>query len=302
MPKIRASPCHSGTSPISTLISVVLPAPFGPSRPKMLPRPTSSVTPSSARKPLRPPKLFTSPRKEISGSAAGMGGRLTAHEPRSPDPSGARAEAGGQETHGVRAVAVGPLPQGAPDPGLEHVQRGREAAAKDEGAYVQERQYLGQAAPEVVADLLQQHALGARPLARQLGQEDEIPRLLLREPAFRRAPASGSGRGEHLEATARAAAARRTVRIDVEVAGFTGQALADEQLAGEDQPAANAGAEREQEQVVEAARRSQPLFSQGGHVRVVLEADRRAVDPERFSEDLGHGHVDEPRQVGALVH
>jgi hypothetical protein len=45
----RAVPASARASPAMTLISVVLPAPLGPSRPKNSPSSTQSVTPSSAR-------------------------------------------------------------------------------------------------------------------------------------------------------------------------------------------------------------------------------------------------------------
>jgi hypothetical protein len=50
-PQIDAVPPVLLTSPARMLISVDLPAPLGPSSPKIVPRGTSSVTPSSARLP-----------------------------------------------------------------------------------------------------------------------------------------------------------------------------------------------------------------------------------------------------------
>ena len=47
-PKIRASPLVGRSSVVRILISVVLPAPFGPSSPKNSPDATSRSTPSSA--------------------------------------------------------------------------------------------------------------------------------------------------------------------------------------------------------------------------------------------------------------
>ena len=51
LPKTSTEP-ESGRARLTTLLmSVVLPAPFGPSSPKNLPAPTSSETPPSARNP-----------------------------------------------------------------------------------------------------------------------------------------------------------------------------------------------------------------------------------------------------------
>ena len=47
-PKIRASPLVGSSSVVRILISVVLPAPLGPSSPKNSPGATSRSTPSSA--------------------------------------------------------------------------------------------------------------------------------------------------------------------------------------------------------------------------------------------------------------
>src|SRR5258708_331558 len=51
MPAIRTLPRSCLSVPEITLNSVVLPAPFGPTRPTISPSPTASETPSSARTP-----------------------------------------------------------------------------------------------------------------------------------------------------------------------------------------------------------------------------------------------------------
>jgi hypothetical protein len=48
MPTNRATPAVSRTRVVSTPIVVVLPAPFGPSRPNTSPRETVNETPSTA--------------------------------------------------------------------------------------------------------------------------------------------------------------------------------------------------------------------------------------------------------------
>src|SRR5438477_468102 len=70
-PSTRTRPASGKSRPESTFISVVLPAPFGPSSPKISPAWISSVLPSStslardrldgAREVERPPELLTDP-------------------------------------------------------------------------------------------------------------------------------------------------------------------------------------------------------------------------------------------------
>ena len=60
-----AEPESARTNPAITLISVVLPAPLGPSRPKNSPCSTARLTPASAR---NAPKRFSSPVTSIAFS------------------------------------------------------------------------------------------------------------------------------------------------------------------------------------------------------------------------------------------
>ena len=46
-PQTRMSPPSKASAPTMERMSVVLPAPFGPTKPKMLPEPTESDTPST---------------------------------------------------------------------------------------------------------------------------------------------------------------------------------------------------------------------------------------------------------------
>src|SRR6266540_6974501 len=61
---MRATPADGRNRPISILIVVVLPAPFGPRKPKISPGRTSRSTPLTAGV---SPKLFRSPAASIIG-------------------------------------------------------------------------------------------------------------------------------------------------------------------------------------------------------------------------------------------
>ena len=65
------TPLLARARPVRIRIVVVLPAPFGPSRPKTEPRGTSRSSESSAR---TDPNRFVSPRVRIAGSAPAPGG------------------------------------------------------------------------------------------------------------------------------------------------------------------------------------------------------------------------------------
>src|SRR5262249_24210995 len=67
-PSTVASPPLSGSRPVSILMTVVLPLPLGPKKPKISPLATSKLTPFTA---VNLPKLRTSPRAAMAGSAAG---------------------------------------------------------------------------------------------------------------------------------------------------------------------------------------------------------------------------------------
>lgn len=51
VPPTQTSPSVMRSIPVRTLISVVLPEPFGPMSPRISPRPRVRLTPSTARKP-----------------------------------------------------------------------------------------------------------------------------------------------------------------------------------------------------------------------------------------------------------
>jgi len=85
-PSKRASPPSAGSSPVTTLKSVVLPAPLGPMTDRSSPRPTPNEAPSTAA---RPPKNFVTPSTSSSGrpwsrvtgasaAADGVGARASA--------------------------------------------------------------------------------------------------------------------------------------------------------------------------------------------------------------------------------
>src|SRR3990172_13291555 len=58
-PRKRTLPSSGARNPVSAANSVVLPAPFGPISPAIVPSATSRPAPPPAR---RPPKIFDSPR------------------------------------------------------------------------------------------------------------------------------------------------------------------------------------------------------------------------------------------------
>src|SRR5207248_5024727 len=62
-PSTRTSPASGASAPLSTLISVVLPAPFGPIRPWTTPPRRARSTPRSA---CTPPKLLATPDRRMS--------------------------------------------------------------------------------------------------------------------------------------------------------------------------------------------------------------------------------------------
>src|SRR5690349_500833 len=68
-PSTVASPPLSGSKPVSILMTVVLPLPLGPRKPKISPLATSKLTPFTA---VNFPKLRTSPRAEMAASAGAL--------------------------------------------------------------------------------------------------------------------------------------------------------------------------------------------------------------------------------------
>src|SRR5205809_1597350 len=73
-PRTRTSPRSGSRRPSRTSTVVVLPAPLGPSRPKIVPAWTSKLTPSTARV---SPYALCSPATRMTGSAAAAVGLLT---------------------------------------------------------------------------------------------------------------------------------------------------------------------------------------------------------------------------------
>src|SRR2546428_258897 len=119
-PSTRATP-PSGTSSVARIdSSVVLPAPLGPSRPKMAPRSTCSDTPRSAavsRRRSQPERnVFVTSWTSMGGGGAGKDDMLVdGNRPRGPAPAGGgstpadlapghtlkfRLECGGRRVHG----------------------------------------------------------------------------------------------------------------------------------------------------------------------------------------------------------
>src|SRR5690348_14051824 len=84
----------------------------------------------------------------------------------------------------------------------------------------------------------------------------------------------GRGGGVLFETSAVAAAARKPVRHYREMSEFARHAkIAVQHLAAGNNAAADAGAEREQHQIVYVAAGAHPLFSEGRRVGVVFEDD-----------------------------
>src|SRR5262249_55948549 len=71
-PLTRAVPAVGGRSVTSMRMSVDLPAPFGPSRPKISPSSTAKLTPFTA---VKSPNFLTIPRTSIAGMAASAHGQ-----------------------------------------------------------------------------------------------------------------------------------------------------------------------------------------------------------------------------------
>src|SRR5215207_8312601 len=111
-PRIDASPLVGRMSPINVRIVVVLPAPFGPTKPKMWPRVTENVTPRSASTFLRRNgvrNVFVRSRTAIAISAAAAKPQQITSFDRVDEADGtARADC--DAIHGVRAIV--PAPRG----------------------------------------------------------------------------------------------------------------------------------------------------------------------------------------------
>ena len=86
-PSKRMAPPLTGSTPETQLMSVVLPDPFGPMRPKRSPALTDKVTPFSA---VKPPKRLTSPCTSSSAGAKLSGLAGAAPGPGSPRAPGRR--------------------------------------------------------------------------------------------------------------------------------------------------------------------------------------------------------------------
>src|SRR4051794_32574330 len=80
-PRIRSSPALTGDTHPTIRIVLVLPAPFGPRKPKLSPVATSKSMPSTA---VKSPNFLVSPRAWMSGvgvSSCAMGPRMVPHDP-----------------------------------------------------------------------------------------------------------------------------------------------------------------------------------------------------------------------------
>src|SRR5687768_6512964 len=76
MPRTLTSPLSGARRPSRISTVVVLPAPFGPSKPKISPGATSKLTPSTAW--TDPYALRTSPTRMTAPAASGRGARAVA--------------------------------------------------------------------------------------------------------------------------------------------------------------------------------------------------------------------------------
>ena len=142
-----------------------------------------------------------------------------------------------------------PPPHLGPDRVEQQVAGRRDPAADDDPVGRDDRDHVGDADPEVAADLGQP---GQRPRVAGPGRCDRL--LGRRRPAGRGDPV---GPRERLETAAVAAAARRPVRVDRLVADLAGRAVVaemDPAVDGDD--AADAGAERQPDH--RATRRGPP--------------------------------------------
>jgi hypothetical protein len=96
-----------------------------------------------------------------------------------------------------------------------------------------------------------------------------------------------------------AARADRTVRVDLEMSDLRAEPVrAAEHLATDDDPAADSGAERHEQEVVDALRRTVRALGQRRHVGVVVDDDRAAG---RSREALAHRRTHEGRDVRRVV-
>ena len=83
------------------------------------------------------------------------------------------------------------------------------------------------------------------------------------------------------------ARAQRAVRIHLEVADLGGEAVrAAQDLSSDHDPAAHAGAQRHEQEVVDTLRGAVRELGERGHVRVVVDDDRT---PGRVGEQRPHG-------------
>jgi len=103
--------------------------------------------------------------------------------------------------------------------------------------------------------------------------------------------------GDLLQAAAGAAAAARAVRLHGDVADLAGEAPDPaEQLAADDDAAADPDLARHVDEVPQVAVASEPELAQGGQVGLVVGHHRDAGHGQPVGQDLGHGHVD-PAEV-----
>ena len=112
----------------------------------------------------------------------------------------------------------------------------------------------------------------ARPVARAGGGEDRARSKGGAERSRTPSPASRAASAEIARRTGRLL--RPTPARQVELAGRAVAAAVE--LAAEDESDAETGADREEDEVVDAARHAVPLLAEGGEVNVVLERDRQA--------------------------
>jgi len=78
------------------------------------------------------------------------------------------------------------------------------------------------------------------------------------------------------------------------------------ELAAEDDSGADAGSDREKDEVVDAAGDPAPLLAQGGEVDVVLEPDRQVEGALQFAGECSPLEacdvLGQPEQAGSLLH
>ena len=187
------------------------------------------------------------------------------------------------------------------DLGVEDV---HEAGERDAEVGADQREHLDRGLVAVVGQLGHERpgqlaALGQRPA-------EPGVRALARQP--QRLARQRRARGQRLDApvVGAVALAGRAVLVDHHVAELAGRAdRAAVQLAAEDQPAADPGADRQQHRLVGAPRGARAVLGQRGQVGVVVDEHRQPepLGHDRAERDVGERQIDgDDAAPGTLIH